>query len=241
MIVQTLILQGMISLIQDSTMSLLRSWKDIIDEAEGRLADIKIDRYMRSFSGDVISRACFGSSYAKGEEIFLRLRALQESASKTLLTGGIPGLRRVPTKSNREAWALEREIKALILNVVKERKEAGFEKDLLQMVLQGAQESDNLSQDSIDRFVVDNCKNIYLAGYETTAVSATWCLMLLASHPDWQETVRAEVLRVCNGQIPNADMIRKMKMVLPLFHNIYRFDEFFFFFFSILTRVLYFH
>lgn len=121
----------------------------------------------------------------------------------------------MPTKSNRETWKLEKEIKRLILNVVKERTEAGYEKDLLQMVLEGAKNSD-LNKEAIDRFIVDNCKNIYLAGYETTAVSATWCLMLLASNPQWQERIRSEVLQICNGQIPDSDMIRKMKMVRKL-------------------------
>ncbi|KAL0419358.1 UNVERIFIED_CONTAM: cytochrome [Sesamum radiatum] len=186
-----------------------------IVEREGGLADINIDKYMRSFSGDVISRACFGSNYSKGEEIFLKLRALQEAASKKVLAIGIPGMRHLPTKSNREAWVLEKEIKTLILNVVKERKEAGSENDLLQMVLNGAINSD-WSQDAIDRFIVDNCKNIYLAGYETTAVSATWCLMLLASHPEWQERIRAEVLDICKGQIPDAEMTRKMKLGVNL-------------------------
>lgn len=120
--------------------------------------------------------------------------------------------RHVPTKSNREAWALEKEIKTLILNVVKERNEAGSEKDLLQMVLEGARNSD-LNKDAIDRFVVDNCKNVYLAGYETTAVSATWCLMLLASNPEWQQKVRDEVVRATEGRIPDYDSTRKMKLV----------------------------
>lgn len=123
--------------------------------------------------------------------------------------------RHLPTKSNRETWKLEKEIKRLILNVVKERTEAGYEKDLLQMVLEGAKNSD-LNKEAIDRFIVDNCKNIYLAGYETTAVSATWCLMLLASNPQWQERIRSEVLEICNGQIPDSDMIRKMKLVRKL-------------------------
>lgn len=34
------------------------------------------------FSGDVTSRACFESSYTKGEEIFWRLGALQKAMSK---------------------------------------------------------------------------------------------------------------------------------------------------------------
>lgn len=82
----------MVNLIQDSTATMLESWKNIV-KAEGGVADIKIDQYMRSFSGDVISRACFGSNFSKGEEIFLKLRALQESASKKILVTGIPGMR----------------------------------------------------------------------------------------------------------------------------------------------------
>ncbi|KAK4407594.1 cytochrome [Sesamum angolense] len=203
--------KGMISLIQDSTVVLLNSWRNIVERESG-LADINIDQDLRSFSGDVISRACFGSNYSKGEEIFLKLRALQEAASKKGFALGIPGMRHLPTKGNREAWALEKDIRTLILNVVKERQEAGYEKDLLQMLLEGAKNSD-LSSDMLDKFIVDNCKNIYLAGYETTAVSATWCLMLLASNPKWQERVRAEVLEVCKGQTVDYDMIRKMKQL----------------------------
>ncbi|GKU91594.1 hypothetical protein SLEP1_g5450 [Rubroshorea leprosula] len=202
--------KGMIKLMADSSITLVNSWKSQI-ESGGGVADIKIDNCMRSFSGDVISRACFGSNYAKGEEIFLKLRALQEAMSKKVLASGIPGMRYLPTKSNREAWKLEKDIRRLILNVVKERKEASSEKDLLQMVLEGATTGSELGQDAIDRFIVDNCKNIYLAGYETTAVSVTWTLMLLALHPDWQERVRAEVSTICGGQLPDSDMIRKMK------------------------------
>lgn len=81
------------NLIADSTFTVLNSWKSRI-EAEGTgVADIRIDEYMRSFSGDVISRACFGSNYSRGEEIFLKLRALQEAMSKKSLSIGVPGMR----------------------------------------------------------------------------------------------------------------------------------------------------
>lgn len=80
------------------------------------------------------------------------------------------------------------------------------------MILEGAKNS-NLSREAMDRFMVDNSKNIYLAGYETTAVSATWCLMLLAANPEWQDRVRAQVLEICGGGMPDSDMVRKMKLV----------------------------
>lgn len=100
----------------------------------------------------------------------------------------------------------------MILKLIKQKNEVELEKNLLQMILEGAQSSD-LSPDAIERFTIDNCKNIYLAGYETTATAATWCLMLLASNQEWQNRVRAEVLEICKGQVPDSDSIRQMKQV----------------------------
>ena len=85
------------------------------------------------------------------------------------------------------------------------RKSAVHEKDLLQMVLEVDKNSE-FSQEETDSFIVDNCKTIYLAGYQTTAVSAVWCLMLLAANPDWQARVRDELVEICKGKTPNADM-----------------------------------
>ncbi|KAF5470304.1 hypothetical protein F2P56_010825 [Juglans regia] len=210
--------KGMINLIIESTTPLLNSWKSRI-ETEGGVADIHIDDYLRSFSGDVISRACFGSNYAQGEKIFLKLRDLIGAVSTSSMSTGIPGLRYLPTRSNRERWRLQKEIHSLILEVVKERQKASnHEKDFLHMVLEGAKNSD-LSQEATESFIVDNCKNIYLAGYETTAISATWCLMLLASNQEWQDRVRAEVLDICPCGTPDADMLRKMKQLTMVIHE----------------------
>lgn len=82
----------MISLMVESSTMVVRSWVDKIAR-EGGEADISIDADMRSFSGDLISRACFGSNYFKGKEIFIKLRALQEALSKRMLAPRIPGLR----------------------------------------------------------------------------------------------------------------------------------------------------
>ncbi|OAY23984.1 cytochrome P450 714C2 [Manihot esculenta] len=204
-------IKGMGNQITESAITLVNSWKSMV-ERDGGIADIKIDEAVSRFSGDVISRACFGSNYSKGEQIFLKLSHLQKTLSKKGLALGIPGMRYLPTKTNREAWALEKEIRNLILKVVKERQEAADEKDLLQMILEGAKDS-NLSREETERFIVDNCNNIYLAGWETTTVAAVWCLMLLAANQEWQDRVRAEVLEICGGNMPNSDMIRKMKLL----------------------------
>ncbi|KAM7501685.1 hypothetical protein LguiB_000589 [Lonicera macranthoides] len=208
--------KGMITEITDSANILVNAWKSII-ESEGGIAHINIDQYVTTFTGDVISRVCFKSNYAKGEEIYLKLAELMAVVSSNFFHAWIPGLRYLPTEINRKAQALEKEIRMLILKSVNERNEAGEEKDLLQMILEGAKNSD-MNKDLIDHFIVDNCKNIYMAGYNTTSASATWCLMLLASNLEWQQRVRTEILQVCEGQLPTNDMINKMKQ-LTMFIN----------------------
>nr|CAB3462891.1 unnamed protein product [Digitaria exilis] len=60
---------------------LLQAWENILDGAGGS-KEIYVDGYLRNFSADVIARACFGSSFTKGEDIFCKLRQLQKAISQ---------------------------------------------------------------------------------------------------------------------------------------------------------------
>nr|AAZ39643.1 cytochrome P450 monooxygenase [Petunia x hybrida] len=214
-------LKGMFKLIQEAALMIVDEWKAEIEEAQGGIVEIHIDEHMRRFSAEVISRACFGSSYNEGKEIFSKLTAVWLTVSRSLVFNSIPGLRHIPTKSNRKISASEQEIQTSILQVIEERKQAGIEKNLLQTVLEAAKSS-GLRKDSMNKFIVDNCKNIYLAGYETTAVSAQWCLMLLALYPEWQNRVRSEVIEVCKGQLPDHDMVSRMKQLTKVINETLR-------------------
>ncbi|KAK8316099.1 hypothetical protein V6Z12_A13G020200 [Gossypium hirsutum] len=192
--------KGMMKLMEESAFLVASALNEEIEKGGG-VAELKIDDYTRSFAGDVILRS-------------LVLEAIMLKANKFSLSLEIYKqfwLKYLPTKSNMGMWRLEKEIQALILKVVKERKQTKShpDKDLLQIIIESAERSD-LGQDT-NSFVVDNCKNIYFAGYETTAVSAAWTLMLLALYPEWQHKVRAEILQTCRDRVPDADMLRNMK------------------------------
>lgn len=80
------------NLMVESTNSMIKSWENRV-EGKGGLAEIEVDQDLRSLSADIISRACFGSSYSKGEEIFFQIRTLQKVLPKGKRFVGVPGLR----------------------------------------------------------------------------------------------------------------------------------------------------
>ncbi|XP_057981114.1 cytochrome P450 714C2-like [Malania oleifera] len=206
--------KGMTKLMVEASVVVLNSWQEKVEVSEGGVADITVDDYIRSFAGDAISRACFGSSYVEAQQIFMKLGALERAMLHRTIPTGVPLLflnYLKNYKSNREMGRLGKEVRALILKAARERKTrrapdkaTETEPDLLRMMVEAGGEEENM---------LDNCLNMYLAGYESTALSAAWTLMLLASNPHWQDRVRSEVFHACGGRLPDADDLRRMKLL----------------------------
>jgi cytochrome P450 len=177
--------------------------------------ELRVDDDIRAYSADVISRACFGSSYVKGKEIFAVIRELQKTVSKPNLLAEMTGLSSLPTRSNRAAWRLNRQVRALVLDVVRGSGDDDGDNLLNAMLRSSAAASGGGGGVAAEDFIVDNCKNIYFAGYETTAVTAAWCLMLLALHPEWQAQVRDEARQACAAAAaaPDFTSLQRMKKV----------------------------
>ncbi|XVE97278.1 hypothetical protein REPUB_Repub03eG0006300 [Reevesia pubescens] len=208
--------KGMVGLMVESTEPLLKKWEAIIDAKGGLPAEINVDGDLRSVSADVIARACFGSSYVKGKEIFSKLRTMQTTITKQGFLFGLNNSRFLPC--NKKISTLEREVELLIWETVKGRQQecvdtSSCQKDLMQLILDAAVNDASVGEASPQQFIVDNCKNIYFAGHETTAITASWCLMLLALHPEWQSRIQTEVAQVCKNGLPDADSISRLKTV----------------------------
>lgn len=84
------IFQTYVRLMVESTISMVKSWETRI-ESGGGVAEIRVDKDMQGLAAEVISRACFGSSYSNGQEILSKLGSLIEAVSKIII--GIPGQR----------------------------------------------------------------------------------------------------------------------------------------------------
>ncbi|KAI4370328.1 hypothetical protein MLD38_018691 [Melastoma candidum] len=211
--------QSMVDLMVGSAEAMTRAWEGKI-ESEGGMANMRVDDDLRSLAADIIARACFSSSYKHGEEIFTKLRELQ--GLLVAVNVGVPVLRHLSTRKNQAIWKLEKEIESMILETVKARRMDSNEKDLMQMILESADQEGLPSNMSSRQFIVDNCKNIYFAGHESTATTSSWCLMLLAANPEWQERTRVEVVELLKDGPPDSNKLRGMKTLTMVIYETLR-------------------
>ncbi|CAN6850985.1 unnamed protein product [Brassica oleracea] len=97
-------------------------------------------------------------------------------------------------KQTLEAKELGKEIDRLLLSIINERKRSLVEgddhHDLLGSLLKAEKGEFTASE------LVDECKTFFFAGVETRALALTWTFMLLAIHPEWQDTLRDEIRQV---------------------------------------------
>lgn len=119
------------------------------------------------------------------------------------------------------------------MQIIRERMElrgGEYGNDLLGLMLEtcmdGGKENDK-NELSIDE-IIHECKTFFFAGHETTSHLLTWTMFLLSTNQDWQEKLREEVLNVCGMEVPNSDMLSKLKSVSisALCHDIFFFAPF---------------
>jgi PHYB activation tagged suppressor 1 len=88
----------------------------------------------------------------------------------------------------------------------------GYGSDFLGQLVKVYRSADMTSRITIDD-LIDECKNFYIAGHETTTSALTWIVLMLATHADWQEKVRNEILELFGQQNPSLEGISRLKTV----------------------------
>ncbi|MFM2031439.1 MAG: hypothetical protein RLZZ297_204 [Chloroflexota bacterium] len=79
--------------------------------------------------------------------------------------------------------------------------------DLLQMLIDARDDQD---QPMSDRQLLDECKTMFLAGHETSALSLSWTIWLLSTHPELQARAAAEVAAVIGTRTPVVEDVAQL-------------------------------
>ncbi|CAO2839305.1 unnamed protein product [Amaranthus hypochondriacus] len=185
-----------------------------------------------NLSGDVISRGAFGSSYEEGKKIFKLQKEQIAIAMKLLQQVYIPGLRFLPTKTNKRMKEINNEMRVLMNNIITKRESQmkigeACNDDLLGILLESSlkevQEHGNKKNAGLTiEEVVEECKVFYLAGRDTTSVLLVWLMVMLGKHLDWQTRAREEVLRVFGQNKPDFNGLNNLKVVTMILNEVLR-------------------
>ncbi|VAI38448.1 unnamed protein product [Triticum turgidum subsp. durum] len=180
---------------------------------------------MQSLTGDVISRAAFGSSYLEGRRIFQLQGEQIELAMQAMSKMHIPGYLFLRAEANRRMRQIAAEIGRILKGVIAKRENAlragkATSDDLLGLLLESNMarcRGDGITTDD----VVGECKLFYFAGMETTAVLLTWTMVVLCMHPEWQDRAREEVMQVFSaGTTPDYDGLGRLKIVTMVLYEV---------------------
>ncbi|CAO2161915.1 unnamed protein product [Urochloa humidicola] len=209
---------------------LVSRWEGLAAAGGGKACEVDVWPEMQRLTGDVISRAAFGSSYLEGKRIF----QLQEEQVRLLMLAAnkihIPGYIMLPTRVNRQMKRIAAEIEGILRGMIAKREGAmrageATGDDLLGLLLESNMEHSGGGGMSTDD-VIGECKLFYFAGMETTSILLTWTMLLLCMHPEWQDRAREEVLRVfpaaAAGTAPDYDGLSRLKIVTMVLQEVLR-------------------
>lgn len=163
---------------------------------------------MTSLTQRILLEAMFGTAIPRedadrlGQHIVDALRVINLKVFLFFLPGKFP----LPGRARlRHAVG---EIDRAMLGLVGQRRQSGESRnDLLSLLLDARDDESNETMD--DRQVRDELVNLYTAGTDTTANALTFFWYLLATHPEIESRVRAEVREVIGTRLPvHADLAK---------------------------------
>ncbi len=184
----------------DYTERMLRGWK--AQEARDVHAD------MTRLTLDIVARTLFGTSAAgQAETVGHALEALMTYYASVMSL--FPWLRWLPTPGNRRFRRGVRDLDAVIYDLIARRRAEGpGGDDLLSRLLSLRDET---GRGMTDRELRDEVVTLFLAGHETTALALSYCFYLLATHPEAEARLSAELAEVLRGRPPTSADVPRLR------------------------------
>jgi cytochrome P450 len=184
----------------DSTERMLASWQD------GQVRDVQAD--MMTLTLEIVARTLFDAEIGSDSvEAGAAMEVLMNSfISRTARLVPMPHW--VPTPTNRRVEVAARRLDRIMLEIIAKRRESGEDRgDLLSMLLHAQDEESGRRM--TDQQLRDEAMTLFMAGHETTANTLAWVWYLLATYPEAEAQLHAELDSVLDQRPPTfADLPR---------------------------------
>lgn len=140
------------------------------------------------------------------------LDTIMDSVLTRMLMAG--PLSRLPLPANRRFARARARIRRTVLDIVAARRaEGGDRGDLLSALLSAHDsESSGVHQVLSDAEIANQMMTFYIAGTETIAITLSWALHLVASHPDIERRLHDEVDTVLAGRPATHDDVPRLEL-----------------------------
>lgn len=209
----------MVGLMEKTTSKMLNRWINLVHSGQG---EIDIEKDITENAAEIIAEASFGINEEHGKKVYEKLRSMQRMLFKTNRLVGVPFSKFLNPKQSYNAWKLGKEIDELLLAVIESRRRRGSQDavqqqtDLLGLMLAGDDKKAAEERRLTTKELVDECKTFFFGGHETTALALSWTLLMLAIHPEWQSTLRAEVMEATDpsGELTSDVLSRLTKVCI---------------------------
>lgn len=178
----------MLQVVQDS-------WKDL-DKLVASNQPFDLSTEMTKIAFQVVAKSLFTTSVSDQELITLsnNIQEIQEYIVRRLRQPYLIPWFYLTGKSKRQ-FKISQESRAIILNIIQERRASGkSHNDLLDMLL-SARYEDN-GEGMTDKQLLDESLILFVAGHETSANALAWAFYLLCKNPTATEKIRAEYQKV---------------------------------------------
>ncbi len=166
----------------------------------------------------VVGKTLFSAEFdAQAEEI---RRALDVFMSRSRVTSMVVSelAEQLPLPTPRRMHDALRRLDRSIYGLIADRRRQEPQSDLLALLLEAEDENGKLN----DTQIRDQAMTIFLAGFETMAVTLTWTWYLLSQHPAIERCFQAEIDQVLAGRLPTADDLPKLTYTRQLLSEVLR-------------------
>jgi cytochrome P450 len=194
-------IQNYAQVMVDYTVRLLEPWRN------GQVRDINRD--MMRLTLGIVAKTLFNADIDKdanriGDALTDILEVTTQRIQSPIQV--IPDW--IPTAGNKRRKAAVRDLDAIVLGIIDERRAANEDQgDLLSMLMLARDDDD---QGMTDQQLRDEAVTIVLAGHETTANALAWTWYLLAQHPEVEVKLHAELDHALGGRLPTTDDLRQL-------------------------------
>ncbi len=192
----------------------------LVERCQGRKVDLAEEFSRLTFA--TVSEALFGADVASLADAFRQHVEQLQTLGMQMFADLVVWPLWLPTRRNRQLLPSIRFLDELVMRIIAERRANGEDRGDLLSVLLAAIDEEGEGTTMTDRQARDEAVNLLLGGNETTATALTWTAYLLATHPDVQEAMHAELQTVLAGRRPAAEDAAELKLTAAVFKEAIR-------------------